>query len=63
MTVHDALVPSPSGTEADALGLEAFATIDRMREALSAQLSGGLSPAALALAFLDWSAHLARPRS
>ncbi len=59
MTVHDALVPSPSGTETDALGLEAFAAIDRMREALSAQFTGGLSPAALALAFLDWSAHLA----
>ncbi len=59
MTVHDALLPSPSGTQADALGLEAFAAIDRMREALSAQFSGGLSPAALALAWLDWSTHLA----
>lgn len=59
MTTHDTLVPSPAGTEADALGLEAFAAIDRMREAMGAQFSGGLSPAALALAFLDWSAHLA----
>ncbi len=59
MTTHDTLAPSPTGTQADALGLEAFAAIDRMREALSAQFSGGLSPAALALAFLDWSAHLA----
>ncbi|MCF3936722.1 alpha/beta fold hydrolase [Acuticoccus sp. M5D2P5] len=30
-----------------------------MREALSAQVTGGLSPAALALAFYDWSLHLA----
>ncbi len=59
MTVPDALLPSPTGTQADALGLEAFAAIDRMREALSAQFSGGLSPAALALACLDWSTHLA----
>ncbi len=59
MTTHDTLLPSPTGTQADALGLEAFAAIDRMREALSAQFSGGLSPAALALACLDWSTHLA----
>jgi polyhydroxyalkanoate synthase len=43
----------------ETLGLEAFRSIDRMREALSAQFSGGLSPAALALAFFDWSIHLA----
>lgn len=43
----------------EALGLEAFGAIDRMREALSAQLSGGLSPTALALASLDWWLHLA----
>lgn len=59
MTTHDTLAPSPIGTQTDALGLEAFAAIDRMREALSAQFSGGLSPAALALACLDWSTHLA----
>jgi polyhydroxyalkanoate synthase len=29
-----------------------------MREALSAKVTGGLSPAALALAFFDWSIHL-----
>ena len=43
----------------DALGLEAFRSIDSMREALSSQFSGGLSPQALALAFFDWSIHLA----
>ncbi|CAN5338683.1 alpha/beta fold hydrolase [soil metagenome] len=50
---------SPVSTEDDTLGLEAFRSIDRMREALSAQLTGGLSPQALALAFFDWSTHLA----
>ncbi len=33
--------------------------MDRMREALSAQITGGLSPASLALAAYDWSVHLA----
>lgn len=56
--------PRPNSTSSvptagEALGLEAFRSIDRMREALSAQLSGGLSPQALALAFFDWSIHLA----
>lgn len=50
---------SPVPTEDDPLGLEAFRSIDRMREALSAQITGGLSPQALALAFFDWSTHLA----
>jgi polyhydroxyalkanoate synthase len=43
----------------DALGNEAFRAIDRMREALTAQFSGGISPASLALAMFDWSIHLA----
>lgn len=43
----------------DRLGEEAFRAMDRMREALSAQITGGLSPALLALAFMDWSIHLA----
>jgi polyhydroxyalkanoate synthase len=34
------------------------APIDRMHEAFSAQMTGGLSPASLALAFLDLSIHL-----
>ncbi|MCC6887267.1 MAG: polyhydroxyalkanoic acid synthase [Hyphomicrobiales bacterium] len=45
--------------EEGALGLEAFRSIDRMREALTAPLTSGLSPAALALALMDWSIHLA----
>jgi polyhydroxyalkanoate synthase len=40
-------------------GSEAFHAMDRMVEALSAQATGGLSPAAIALAFFDWSIHLA----
>ena len=51
--------PSTALQSDEALGLEAFGAIDRMREALSAQLSGGLSPTALALASLDWWLHLA----
>lgn len=51
--------PRPAPGEHEPLGLEAFRSIDRMREALSAQFSGGLSPQALALAFFDWSIHLA----
>lgn len=43
----------------ESLGLEAFRSMDRMREAVIAQATGGLSPAALALAYFDWSIHLA----
>ncbi|MBS7700950.1 alpha/beta fold hydrolase [Chelatococcus sp. YT9] len=45
--------------QADGSGHEAFAAVDRMREALTAQMTGGLSPAATALALFDWSVHLA----
>ena len=41
------------------IGLEAFRAIDRMREALLAQFTGGLSPASLTLAYFDWFIHLA----
>ncbi|HEY0331300.1 MAG TPA: alpha/beta fold hydrolase [Rhodopseudomonas sp.] len=58
MTPERTAIPS-AGTDSDALGLEAFGSIDRMREALTAQFSGGLSPSALALAYFDWSLHLA----
>ncbi|MBS7742098.1 MAG: polyhydroxyalkanoic acid synthase [Chelatococcus sp.] len=43
----------------DGGGDEAFKAFDRMREALTAQMTGGLSPAAMALALFDWSIHLA----
>ena len=42
----------------ESTGIEVFRTVDRVREALAAQLTGGISPAALALAFFDWSLHL-----
>ncbi|WP_287884394.1 MULTISPECIES: PHA/PHB synthase family protein [Paracoccus] len=47
-------VPCP-----EPLGREAFRTFDRMREAMTAQFTGGLSPAALTLALQDWTMHLA----
>ncbi|CAK7255810.1 Poly(3-hydroxyalkanoate) polymerase subunit PhaC [Shinella sp. WSC3-e] len=50
------LPPVPRTEE---LGSEAFRAIDRMREAIAGQLSAGLSPAAFALALIDWSIHLA----
>ncbi|MDQ7777749.1 MAG: alpha/beta fold hydrolase [Paracoccus aminovorans] len=52
------LPQSPQGQDGT-LGFEAFRSMDRMREALAAQMTGGLSPAALALAVFDWSIHLA----
>ena len=50
-------VPLPPVEES--VGSEAFRAIDRMRVALSAQATAGISPASLALAFFDWSIHLA----
>src|SRR5690625_7592858 len=41
------------------LGFEAFRSIDRMLGALTGQVTGGLSPAALTLAYMDWAMHLA----
>jgi polyhydroxyalkanoate synthase len=43
----------------ESVGRESFRAIDRMREALTAQWTTGLSPTSLALAFFDWSVHLA----
>ena len=43
----------------DSLGSEIYRSIDRMREALAAQASGGISQTSLALAMFDWSIHLA----
>ena len=48
-------VPKPD----PALGIAAFQAMDRMREALSGQVTGGLSPGSLALAGFDWAFHLA----
>lgn len=43
----------------ESVGSESFRAIDRMREAVTAPWTGGLSPASLALAYFDWSIHLA----
>ncbi|NPD15110.1 polyhydroxyalkanoic acid synthase [Xinfangfangia sp. D13-10-4-6] len=43
----------------EALGLAAFQALDRMREALAGQVTGGVSPGSAALAFFDWGFHLA----
>lgn len=54
--------PSPASPIANVdhgLTAEGFRAIDRMREALTAQMTGGVSPASLALALFDWSIHLA----
>ncbi len=51
--------PIPSVPIDEEIGSEAFRAIDRMREAMMGRFSGGLSPAALALAMFDWSIHLA----
>ncbi|MBJ3777531.1 PHA/PHB synthase family protein [Acuticoccus mangrovi] len=37
---------------------DAYRAIDRLREALAAQVTLGLSPAAVALATIDWAMHL-----
>lgn len=59
------LVPAPSDVRPaplpptdESVGRESFRAIDRMREALTAQWTAGLSPASLALAYFDWSIHL-----
>ncbi|WP_395666470.1 PHA/PHB synthase family protein [Methylocella sp.] len=52
--------PAPSfAPQAESLGGEAYRAVDRMWEALLGQATGGLSPAALALASFDWAVHLA----
>ena len=44
----------------ESLGIEAFQAFDRIREALSGQLSGGISPGSLMMAYFDWGFHLAQ---
>jgi polyhydroxyalkanoate synthase len=45
--------PLPSATDT------AFRTLDRAKEASLARMTGGVSPAAMTLAFSDWLIHLA----
>ncbi|MFK8250513.1 PHA/PHB synthase family protein [Ancylobacter terrae] len=47
----------PDGDEP--LGSEGSRSIDRMLNALTARATGGLSPASLWLAYMDWAIHLA----
>src|SRR6516164_10247999 len=51
--------PAPLPPIDESVGRESFRAVDRMREAFTAQWTAGLSPASLALAFFDWSVHLA----
>lgn len=53
------LPPPPPPLHEEDHGSETYRAIDRMREAFSAHLTGGISPASLALALFDWSIHLA----
>lgn len=43
----------------ESVGSEGFSAIDRMSDVVVAQVTAGFSPASLALAFFDWSIHLA----
>lgn len=57
-SVPQVRAPLPPQAE-EKLGIEAFGAIDRMRGAIVGQMTGGISPAAVALAVFDWSLHLA----
>lgn len=62
VATHSAAVqvpPAPLPRVEESVGIEAFRAMDRMREALTGQATGGVSPVALALAYFDWSIHLA----
>lgn len=52
--------PPPGASQAEGLGIEAFQAFDRIREALSGQLSGGISPGSMMMAYFDWAFHLAQ---
>ncbi len=51
---------APLPEKPEPLGEELFRAIDRSAGALSAQMTAGLSPAALWLAWADWALHLAQ---
>nr|WP_321361679.1 alpha/beta fold hydrolase [uncultured Hyphomonas sp.] len=53
---HSSTSPQPS--DPDAPRQAAFEAMDRMRDILISRYSGGLSPASLALAYMDWALHL-----
>lgn len=51
--------PYSAAGRGDSMENEGFRAMDRMREALSAQMTAGISPNSLALAYFDWWLHLA----
>lgn len=51
--------PLPVPSDGQVHDDEGFRALDRIRNALVAQSTGGLSPAALSVAFFDWAVHLA----
>jgi polyhydroxyalkanoate synthase len=53
-------VSRPARSAAETLPVPSFATFDRVARAMTARLTLGVSPFALADASLDWAAHLAR---
>ena len=55
-----AALPALEPEERDSYSVTAFADVtDRSLHAAAARLTGGLSPAALTQAYLDWATHLA----
>jgi polyhydroxyalkanoate synthase len=53
---YGALQPKPA--DPDATRQAAFEAMDRMRDTLISRFSSGVSPASLALAYMDWALHL-----
>jgi polyhydroxyalkanoate synthase len=50
--------PQPKPADPDATRQAAFEAMDRMRDTLISRFSSGVSPASLALAYMDWALHL-----
>ncbi|MGC9368086.1 MAG: PHA/PHB synthase family protein [Paracoccaceae bacterium] len=50
---------SPQNGTKGPIGHGAFRAMDRMRQAMTSELTGGISPIALSLAYADWTMHLA----
>jgi polyhydroxyalkanoate synthase len=50
--------PDPLPSDPDAARQAAFEAMDQMRDMLISRFSSGVSPASLALAYMDWALHL-----
>lgn len=62
MNIETRITPAAAAPISPALAessTEAYRVFDRIGEALTGQMSGGISPAALAMATFDWLIHLA----